>query len=116
MRYYESATTDVKISYNTSKAEIPVGERIIIDRFTNIKDSEDSINYVTLNERSISGDQTSVVVPCIEGELVVCETDDNNVISINLLDSNHRYYLPETQIAENGIFVSNIDDSHESEE
>lgn len=116
MRYYESATTDVKISYNTSKAEIPVGERIIIDRFTNIKDSEDSINYVTLNERSISGDQTSVVVPCMEGELVVCETDDNNVISINLLDSNHRYYLPETQIAENGIFVSNIDDSHESEE
>lgn len=116
MRYYESATTDVKISYNTSKAEIPAGERIIIDRFTNIKDSEDSINYVTLNERSISRDQTSVVVPCIEGELVVCETDDNNVISINLLDSNHRYYLPETQIAENGIFVSNIDDSHESEE
>lgn len=116
MRYYRSAVTDVKISYNTSKEEITNGNKISIDRFTNIKDSEDSINYVTLEQGFITKDCPSIVVSAIEGELVECETDDDNIISIKLLDGNNKYYLPETQVAENGIFVSNIDNENESEE
>ena len=33
---------------------------------------------------------------------------DNNVITLNQLTSNNRFYFPEVQIAENGIFVYSV--------
>lgn len=116
MKYYRSATTDVTISYIGNKVLTDLDGDICIDRFTNIKDADDSINYVTLEEKYINSAATSVSVSCIEGELVDCETDDNNVISLSLLDDNQRYYLPETQIAENGIFVFNYNGTSDSTE
>ena len=108
MKYYQSATTNVQIAYNKAESAA-IQKQIYIDRFTNIKDIDDTINYVTLKTVYLNKDMTSVEVPCIEGELVECETDDDNIISLMQLDDNNRYYLPETQIAENGIFVTNID-------
>lgn len=116
MKYYRSATTDVTISYTGNETLTEGVDNIRIDRFTNIKDADDSINYVTLEEKYINSATTSVSVSCMEGELVDCETDDNNVISLSLLDDNQRYYLPETQIAENGIFVFNYNGTSGSTE
>ena len=105
MSYYRSATSDAKI---ICKKAIPVGQLIHIDKFSSLKDIDNKVNYLTLEEAVLSADTQSVVVPCIEGELVDCETDDNNVISLRHLDDNFRYYLPETAVAENGIFVTNL--------
>lgn len=117
MKYYQSATTDVQISYNKSEtAMIPAATLVWIDKFTNIKDIDDTINYVTLEARIFNTDTTSTVVPCIEGELIECESTDNNIISRLQLDDHNRYYLPETQVAENGIFVININNNEESED
>ena len=110
MKYYRSATTDVTISYAKTESD-PLTEMVRIDRFTNIKDADDTVNYVTLKAIDLSNDNATKSVPCIEGELVTCETDNDNIISISLLDDNNRYYLPETQIAENGIFVANVNDN-----
>lgn len=110
MKYYRSATTDVTISYAKTESD-PLPEMVRIDRFTNIKDADDTVNYVTLKAIDLSNDNATKTVPCIEGELVTCETDNDNIISISLLDDNNRYYLPETQIAENGIFVANVNDN-----
>lgn len=105
MAYYRSATTDAKI---ICKKAIPVGQLIHIDKFSSLKDIDNKVNYLTLEEAVLSADTQSVVVPCIEGELIDCETDDNNIISLRHLDDNFRYYLPETSVAENGIFVTNL--------
>ena len=113
MKYYRSATTDVTISYAKTESD-PLTEMIRIDRFTNIKDADDTVNYVTLKAIDLSNDNATKSVPCIEGELVTCETDNDNIISISLLDDNNRYYLPETQIAENGIFITNVNDNFNS--
>jgi hypothetical protein len=110
MRYYESATTTAKIVYK-GKVFPQVGganSLITIDQFTNLKDIDGQFNYITLELATIDDSQTSVTVPCMEGELVVCETDSGNVISMQNLDDNHRYYLPEAQVASNGIFISNV--------
>ena len=107
MKYYRSATTEVKISYSKNAAS-PIEGTLNIPAFTNIKDIDDSINYITLEEINLNKDTPTKNVTCMEGELVECETDDNNVVSMFHLDDNKRYYLPEIQIAENGIFVSNI--------
>ena len=107
MKYFRSATTDVKISYNLNgKTTLTIP--LLINKYTNIKDIDSNINYITLEDTYLNAGSTSKIVPCIEGELVECETDDNNIISIFHLDDNKRYFLPETQIAENGIFITNI--------
>ena len=107
MKYYRSATTEVKISYSKNVAS-PMTETLVIPAFTNLKDIDDSINYITLDDINLNKDNSAGNVMCMEGELVECETEDNNIVSMFHLDDNQRYYLPELQIAENGIFVSNI--------
>lgn len=104
MRYFQSATTTARITY-TGEA-LASGTRIFIDQFTNLKDIDGNVNYVTLRAISLSANLRSDTVPCIEGELVTCATDNNNIVSLFNLDDNNRYYLPETQIAANGIFIS----------
>ena len=115
MKYYQSATTEVKITYNNNSEE-PIDRTLTIDKFTNLKDIDDNINYVTLSPLSLTSDIPFGNVNCMEGELVECETDDNNIVSMFHLDDNKRYFLPETQIAENGIFISNIENNIEGQE
>ena len=91
MKYYRSATTDVTISYAKTESD-PLQGPVHIDRFTNIKDADDTVNYVTLKAIDLFNDNATKSVPCIEGELVTCETDNDNIISISLLDDNNRYY------------------------
>lgn len=126
MKYYRSATTSVKISYlylDTDGTFKTQGDekylsntdenKVEIAKFTNIKDADDSVNYFTLDTVTLSYSKPIETVPCMEGTLVECETDDDNIISMLQLDDNNRYYLPESQIAENGIFVTNIEDGYE---
>ena len=116
MKYYRSATTTAKISFNLPSSASDLVSPVTIDKFTNLKDIDDTVNYVTLENVQISKDVSSAEVKCIEGELVECETDNDNIISLLQLDDNNKYYLPEVNIAENGIFVSNITDGYESTE
>jgi hypothetical protein len=112
MKYYRSATTTVTIKYNSyNKAAIE--GTLLIDKYTNIKDIDGNINFVTLDDVRLSTNEYSKEVTCMEGELIECETDDDNVISMLQLDDYKRYYLPETQIAENGIFITNLVDGYE---
>lgn len=110
MKYFSSATTDVTVSY-IGAADLPA-EGLEIPAYTVIKDADDSISYFTL--KSVIMDNTvnkTVVIPCMEGSTELCGDDTNNVITIDQLDDYHRYYLPEAQIAENGIFINNIDNA-----
>ncbi len=115
MKYYESATTTARITYNgkTFPTEADEVSVITIDQFTNLKDIDGTLNYITLEPVTIQESLTSVTVPCMEGELVACETDSGNAITLQNLDDNFRYYLPEVQVASNGIFLSNIKRANE---
>ena len=109
MRFYRSATTNVRITYNGDVFPANLHDVIKIDRFTNIKNIDNTINYITLQDVVLSPTQRSQVVECIEGTLVTCETNLGNRVTFEHLDDNYRFYLPEHQIASNKIFVSNID-------
>ena len=81
------------------------------EQSTVITNSDQDISYFTTNEVPLYLTSTTPIieVPCMEGQLVKCESiNDNNVISSSQISENNRYYLPETQIAENGIFIYNI--------
>jgi hypothetical protein len=110
MRYFESATTTARITYTGKEFPQVDGANytINIDKFSNLKDIDGQINYITLEPVVLYDYQTSVTVPCLEGEIVTCETNAGSVVTLQNLDDNFRYYLPEAQIASNGIFISNI--------
>ena len=115
--YYESATTDVTIRYvgNTYTLEdnperLPDGTDdrgigLVIPAFTVLHNEDKTIYYSTTQEARLTNEETFITVPCIEGQRILSETNTGNVVTLNNLDSNNRYYLPEIQIAENGIFV-----------
>lgn len=113
IKYYQSAETKVRISYtgdvNDEEAEFPV-TGLAIPKFTTITNASKDITFVTTNtiDALITKATPWVEVPCIEGQISQCEsTNEYNLITLAQLDDNNRYYLPEVQIAENGIFVYN---------
>lgn len=116
IKYYQSAKTDVTIRYynpdpSEDEAAIMSGDGVLIPKFTVITNSDQDINYFTVNPEAyyISAKNPTRTITCMEGQVVKCESaNDNNVITANQISENNRFYLPETQIAENGIFIYNI--------
>lgn len=117
MKYYQSAICKVNIAYKSTndRSISTFGEGIFFPKFTNLKNEEEEINYVTLEDFRLQGGADSREVLAIEGEMLECESDNDNIISMIHLDDSNRYMLPEYTIAENGIFITNVSDTAESE-
>ncbi len=115
MKYLHSAVTNVTIRYSNPNPSDEEAEAIAIGlpipKFTTVTSADNSISYFTTNPVDILISKTTpeVTVECIEGQIVKCESlNDNNVITYNQLTDHNRYYLPEVQVAENGIFIYNV--------
>ena len=118
VKYYQSAETKVRISYtgNTTdlsaenEEKLPEPGGLPLPKFTTITNADKDKIFITTNEVPVvfKNNKPWVEVSCIEGQLSQCESvNENNLITLAQLDNNNRYYLPEIQIAENGIFVYN---------
>lgn len=117
MKHYRSATGKINITYKNSN-ELSINsftQGIYFPKFINLKNEDEDVNYVTLEEFTLQAGQDSRDIAIIEGEVIECETNTDNIITALHLDDANRYTLPEYAIAENGIFVTNIKDSKESE-
>ena len=114
MKYYQSAKTVAIIKYHNPDEEDTEETNLmtngkILPKFTVLSDANQECNYFTLEAVNFSTKQSSNTVSCMEGQLVKCESlNDNNVITVNQISDDNRFYLPEVQIAENGIFVYNV--------
>lgn len=115
IKYYRSAKTNVTIKHHSNElseeedAELQKG--LPIPKFTILTNSDQDINYFTINQTPvfISADTPIQTIECMEGQIVKCESiNDNSVILPSQISELNRFYLPETQIAENGIFVYNV--------
>lgn len=114
MKYYRSATTDVTIAYMGSAQDWQSTESgiapLILPRFTQITNLDSDIIYTTTERAVFTRANTVATIPCIEGTLHFCEEDNDGIVTLNNIDDNFRYYLPQTYIAENGLFVYNVSD------
>ena len=116
MKYYRSAETDVTIKYYNSDPDddelaAMTAPGQLIPKFTVITNIDKDISYFTINQTPIylSVAQASATLPCMEGQIVKCESNNaNNIITANQVSENNRFYLPETMVAENGIFIYNV--------
>lgn len=105
IKYYRSAKTSVLFNFISTTAEdntavtLPA-TGLAIPLFTTVYDADKAISYVTTEESYLTPENLSVEVPVIEGQLVQCESDSDNLITMNQIDDECRYYLPEVQVAE----------------
>ena len=113
MHWYRSATTEIgfqlKSKENISAFYVP------IPQFTMITDSNNSeFVYTTLKDvnLSTSANEMSVnhYVQCIEGTIKTLSINGSESLTLDNLDSNLRLYFPETNVAENGIFIQTNED------
>ena len=115
VKYYQSAKTSVTFKYHgtdPTDAEVAaLNGGLVIPKFTTVTNSDKTTWYFTTDHRPIviSSLQPNAVIECMQGQVVKCESiNDNDIISANQISENNRFYLPETYIAENGIFIYNI--------
>lgn len=107
MKWYQSAKTSVYIKYRKS-LEPDKLESISIPKFTAFTDDDNSVSYVSIQDATISPENLSVFIPCIEGTLHDYEINGDTDITLENLDSENRLYFTQRNVAENGIFVYSI--------
>lgn len=130
--YYISATTSISINYNGSVTDITSSNGtaitnnddtsqpsikgfIIIPKFTQVSDTDSEVIYTLLqdvvSDESPYGFTVSVpsrlTVWAIEGTLNDFEINGSTRITSANLDSQNRLYFTQSNIAQNGIIISN---------
>ena len=119
--WYVSATTDLTVIYsgiiNTAtpdvfSGKINVGETTVtLPKFTPITNEDQTVNYVTLENVNIYvGLVSKYIVPVMEGTINDFTINGATQITVENLDSQNRLFFTETNIAQNGIFISNYSD------
>lgn len=114
--WYVSATVDLTLSRNgkvliveNSKSSTDNGEALFIDVFTSFSDSESKTVYVTTKAKNLTINE-SVVVPAIQGTALDFAVDNDRCITTDYLDAQNRIYFAESNVAQNGIFISEFED------
>jgi hypothetical protein len=119
IKYNQSAVTEVTIKYHNSAPsedeESVMASGLLIPKFSVITNNDQDINYFIIPDKeypapaNITSKDSSKVFRCMEGQLVKCESfNDDNIITASQISEDNRFYLPEAQVAENGIFIYNI--------
>ena len=125
MRHYYSAETTVSIAINEEPELDHVALGVTEDdvknatwvkenkrsydfpRFTMVSDIYDEIVYTLIEPITISSDKRLRDVPAIQGIIQDYTVNNDKLIHATAIDYNNRLYFSDSNIAENGIFISN---------
>lgn len=112
LKGWRSATGYVRLSLSSTDSLMNAIENngittITIPRFTRLTDANGLYNYVTTAEVTFDlANLETQDVAVIEGNIKTLEVGGVQTIGIINMDENYRVYFPETNIAENGVFIS----------
>lgn len=130
MHWYKSATTSISMKWSDSEHNAShVGEKLYtIPKFTTVSDYNNNIIYTlvgpadgtiiedsesfVVGDMNLSNNETPIVFKAIQGVPVQYSINNSTTITPANLDSNNRLYFTRTDIAENGIFITNISDDN----
>ncbi len=118
MSWYRSATLNVSLKFhdedNTGIASSISDGLIDIPQFTMVTDASGEIIYTLVSntiapmDMKLNTDGSVLGAVAIEGVVTDYSVNGNSVITLDNLDSNNRIYFSELNVAENGIFISNV--------
>lgn len=107
MHWYKSAEGKVTMRWNSEK--ILNENRVIsytVPQFSMICDEDKENVFTLLNDVNLVTDGSPVEVDVIQGVIKDYTMGSTTLITPSFLDSNNRLYFPITNVAENGIFIS----------
>jgi len=124
-RYYVSAMGKVSFKWenpNATKGDYS-GTSFTIPRFTLVvSDADGTVSYTQADDLAISIDyenpsSASLVSSCnfIEGTLQTLTINNSDTVFLENIDDNNRVYLPETMVAQNGVYIRYSNDSEHKE-
>ena len=109
-RYYRSAIGNVNVVYNPE--EFPGGFKI--PAFSLVVSNDDgSITYTQLEDIEILNKNVAATGKFIEGTVQRLSVD-SDVITLKNLDNNNRLYFPTQYVAENGVYIWNVQNGQPS--
>lgn len=108
MHWYKSGIGQVAFKLKKSLSDLGINDSYFkIPEFTELTNSGDSsVLYTTLESASLDTVNQAVSVPVIQGKVHTLTVNGNEFITLADLDEDLRIYLPETMVAENGIFIN----------
>lgn len=107
MKWYRAATTEF-ISYKyKGSADVSDDNPIDVEKFTMVADSTGEYIYTIINPQPITEKDKSYRVTAMQGVIQDLIIGGQDTITLANLDADLRVYLPDTMVAENGIFICN---------
>ena len=109
MGYYIAPEAQVTFSYSGDEDNWPEGVTFPA-LSTSVSDDGESVFYVLTEGLSmpVKGDREPRSAPAIQGTVSTLSAGDSQTIGLENLDDNNRVYFPVTGVAQNGVFVSNV--------
>lgn len=113
VKYYRSATAQVSFSYeggdDTLDEVLETSGEFRLKAFDTSFKTEDSVVYTLLEDIEITDEIHIDTKTAIQGELKLLSvdgSDDSAKVQVYNLDEENRIYFPDTNVAENGIFIN----------
>lgn len=111
MPWYHSATTE--ITFKWVGEDIQAGTRVRIPRYTMISDPESTVVYTILEDVYFESGTLTTTANAMQGIITDVSVNGNTDLHMENIDHKNRIYLDDYSVAENGIFITNIDSNTE---
>ena len=111
MKYYQSAVADVSFMWIGEGIgnQADATKCIKIPQWTELTDDAEEVVYTLIEEIKLTYKGEIQTRQAIEGKLCDVSINDDNLVKLINLDDKFRFYLPESKVAENGIWMKNED-------
>ena len=108
MRWYKSAMGEISIRWKGDPLESSSGSKdpAPIPAFTMVCNKDKDIVYTIINETKLPTDGSTIQTNVIQGVIRDMTIAGEFLINSSMLDYRNRICLPVTNVAENGIFIS----------
>ena len=122
MKWYRAAQVDLSLKWGdevirSNTSESNYNNVYTIPRFTMFSDVDGEHVFTTIEDASIVVDGSTVTTcKALQGTPVKLAVGGNTDITYTNLDANNRIYIPDYNVAENGIFISTIGDGEDYDE
>ena len=109
MPWYQSASTTV--TFKWVGEELTASEVVTIPKFTMLTDSEESKIYTLIEDVQFKYGTNISSGKVMQGTITDLVVNGANTLNLDNIDNNNRIYLNNYNVAENGIFISNAEES-----
>lgn len=107
MPWYQSATTTLTMHWVGN--ELADGVKVTVPRYTMVTNDDGSIIYTIVDEVYFTNTETVVTAKAMEGTIVTHSINNDTTIDISNIDMSNRLFLNDYSVAENGVFITNVD-------